>query len=334
MNPLEAVRNGARAVNRVGRMWFLFWIFNALFAAAVAAPAVALLSARLGNSLYGERMFANFELQWVAEHLLDSGGAGFAVLGPAAAALGAGYVLLSVFLSGGALSVFARPGERYSAALFWQGCGKHFGRFLRLLVLAGVGYAAVLILYAILTKLGGRIWENSMEGRPVVMFSMFRATLTFLLLAHVNMAYDYGRISLVAEDSRSALRAALVSLTLAARNFGRTAGTYAVVLVLVMLLIAAYQGLSSLLPRRNIALVLAMLVVQQAFVAGRMWTRLLFFAAQSEMYLAIRPVPVPEAEPPGDEPAAGVESQSSGQQAADGAEVVLPGADDRLPEQL
>ena len=129
-----------------------------------------------------------------------------------------------------------------------------------------------------------------MVAEPLVYFGWLRAVLILALLLFVNMTFDYAKIRVVMDDTRKTLRATLGSFRLVARNFRATAGTYLLVTVVLFVCLGAYRGASALVPRDRLGFLLAALVLQQAYVLSRVWTRLLYFSAQSEVYRALRPV--------------------------------------------
>lgn len=316
MSPIQAIAAGTRTVVRTKRLWLVYWFYTLAFALVVALPAGAVLYGSLGHSLWAERMLDNFDLQWVAERLFETGGLPMQVFPPLIALAAAGYVLLSTFLAGGALTIFASQERVYRPGLFYEGCGRNFGRLFRLLLVSLVFYALVLAANAGLAAVGRSIWGEGMEERPLVIFGWFRTGITVLLLLAVNMIFDYAKIRLVVENSRQAARAAFGSLRLVFRIPGRTAATYATVALVGVGLAVFCGALGGLIPR-NLALGLALLLVlQQGFILSRIAVRLLFFASQLELYRGLATAPaatleMPEPPPPVlEEPRAGLESDS------------------------
>jgi hypothetical protein len=289
MSPVEAVLRGARAVLRARRMALLFWLYTLAFALAGVLPALALLYGSLGHSLYAYRLLDNFDIQWVAEMLYATRGVPVDLFAMLAAVLGAGYVLLSTFLAGGAVTVFASPEGRYRPGLFYEGCGRNFGRLFRLLLVSLVVYGLVLAANAGLATLSRRVWGQGMEERPLVIFGWFRTGVTILLLLVVNMIFDYAKIGVVVEDQQRASRAAMRSTGLVFRNFGRAGTTYGMVALAVVLLAVVGGALTGILPRNEAVWMGLLLVLQQALILGRIGIKLLFFASQLEMYRGMTP---------------------------------------------
>jgi hypothetical protein len=279
-------------------MPLVFWFCTLVFALVVVLPAGAILYSELGHSLYAERMLENFDLQWLAEMLNQTGGLPLSVFPPLIALVAAGYVLLSTFLAGGALTVFASEEGSYRPGLFYEGCGRNFWRLFRLLLVSAVFYGVVLAVIVALKGLGRSLWGQGMEERPLVIFGWFRTGMTVLLLLVVNMIFDYAKIRLVVEDSRKSWRAALGSVKLVFRNLGGTTATYGLVALIAVALALAYAAVCGFIPR-NLALGMALLLVlQQAFVLGRIGVRLLFFGSQLEIYRGVTAAPALAEEPP------------------------------------
>ncbi|MGO9095498.1 MAG: hypothetical protein ACLQGV_09770 [Bryobacteraceae bacterium] len=302
--PLQAVWLGAQAVLRARRMLLVFWLCTLAFALAIVLPLGAWMYADLGHSLYAQRMLDNFDLQWLLEALLEAGWRPLFMFPALLAAVTLGYVLLGTFLAGGAIAVFASQDGLYRPGLFYEGCGRNFGRLLRLALTSWLFYALVLGLGAGLKALGKQIWGHGMEERPLVIFGWFRTGLTILLLLLVNMLFDYAKIWLVVEDSRRSRRAAFQAVKLVFRNFGRTSSTYALVAAGAVVLALACHAASLPLPPSQALTMALLLVLQQAFILGRIGVKLWFFAGQLEIYRGIAAAPALAEAPPSDMPAA------------------------------
>jgi hypothetical protein len=291
MNPFRAVLRGAAQVGRAWPVALLIWALTLAFAVVLVLPVAAVLHFNLGHSLYAARLFDNFDPQWIAEFLLQTGRWPIAAIAPLAAAFAAAFLLLMTFVSGGALAVFS--GDAQTPGRFWPGCARNFPRLLLLLLLSLVCYGLVLSANAPLEGLGRKIWGAGMEERPLILFSWARAAVLLLLMVGVNLVFDYAKIRAVADDVRNPFGAAVGAFVFVARHPIRTVGTYALVGLLAVALAALYRGVSSVLPRTSFVSLVGVLVVQQAFVAARVLVRLLFFAGQTEMHLALKPAPEP-----------------------------------------
>lgn len=291
MTAFSAVRSGLRQVIAARRLWLTYYLATLAFGFAAALPLALLVSSSLGATTWPARMQGQFDLDWLIEAVYRSGDAVGTTYGPVVWVLGLGYLLVSIFLSGGAIAHFAYGAQRYESGAFWGACGRNFARLLRLLIYSAFFYAIVLVLNGALATVGSRMFAESMEERPALMYGWARMTLTLLLLVFVNMVMDYARVRLVADDSRKSLRAALGSFAFVGRHFGPAAGAFAIVFVLLGALAATGHVLVRVLPW------VLVILVQQAFVFGRILVKLLFYASETQVYTALRPVPPAAPEP-------------------------------------
>src|ERR1051326_1076796 len=86
----QTLRAGIGLLSGHKRLWAWFYGVITIWALAVAAPAIAVMLASLGETAWAEQMTRNFDLQWIVEilaqkgslpflPLLVSGGAVFAI---------------------------------------------------------------------------------------------------------------------------------------------------------------------------------------------------------------------------------------------------------------
>jgi hypothetical protein len=277
-----ALRRGMRVVNRTRRLWFIFYAALTLLAVLPAAALMTIAFQSLGHSAWAEQMGRRLDLEWIGELMAAYGEMPVGPVMAAAIGIFVISILVHLFLVGGAIEMFSRR-QWFSAALFFGGCGRNFWRLFRLALYCLVLLAAIYGINAGLVAIGNKIWGNGSEAAPLIHWSWFRAAASLLLLGLVNLIFDYTAIQLVAGDSRKAFRSIWGTCRLLWFNFGRIAGLAAALWAIMALQIAAYFGVSQLFPQRTLAAVLALLLVRQAMVLARIWSRLVFYASQCEM---------------------------------------------------
>jgi hypothetical protein len=301
MTIFHAVSRGIVEVNRSRRMLLLFYAAASLPAIVGAAVVMAIPLASLGRSRWTEAMAGNLDLSWLAETAVQSVLPAIPML---AALLGVAALsrIVQLFLLGGTLAIFG-PGEPFTAPAFFAGCGRNFWRIVRLAIFSLLFYAVAAAIHGGLTWGGNRLWGEGNEATPLVHWSWFTYVVLAVTLGLCSMAFDYGAIRLVTDDSRKAVRAYLGAFRMIWRA-PRTVGLYAVIWMLALVLLATYQGASRVLPQTSLGLVFVLLLVRQCTVFGRVWTRLLFYSSQCAMYADLRPpsppAPVVEREPEGE----------------------------------
>ena len=285
----EALRGGIRALNGRKRLWFWFYVVTTIWAVAIAAPAIGVLFAALGESAWAQQMARNFDLQWIGEVVAQNGVQPFLPLAVTAAAVFAISSIAHVFLLGGAIQLFCAR-EEFTLGGFFQGCGRHFWRFVRLALVSALFYAVVWGVNRVLARLGDKIWGEGSEATPLVYWGWGRTALLLALLGLTGLIFDYARIKLVAADSRKAIRAAIGAVRFVFGNFQKTAGLYVVVWAIALVLLAVYYGVSRVVTQTSIGLVLLLFAIRQAMVLAKGWMQLLFYASGAEMYAGLTPV--------------------------------------------
>ncbi|MGC9946883.1 MAG: hypothetical protein ABSF64_10990 [Bryobacteraceae bacterium] len=280
-------------MNRTKRLWFIFYAALTLAAVLPAAALMTIAFQSLGHSAWAEQLGRRLDMEWIGELIAAYGGMPMGLAVAAMAGVLAISALVHVFLLGGAIEMFAKR-QWFSAGVFFGGCGRNFWRLFRLALYCLIPLAAVVGINIGLAAIGEKIWGKGSEAAPLIYWSWFRAGVMLLLLGFVNMVFDYTAIRLVADDSRKAFRGMWRTFRFVWTHLARTAGL-AVVLWAVMLgLVAAYFGISQMFSQQSVGAVLLLLLVRQVLVIGRIWSRLLFYASQCEMYdgLAAAAAPV------------------------------------------
>jgi len=145
----------------------------------------------------------------------------------ALAGLGAAYLLVWVFLIGGILDRYARM-RPLRAQAFFAACGVFFLRFLRLGVIAWLGYA--LLFWHVHGWLFGDFYgwatkdltvERTAFVIRVALYLVFLGLVTFW-----NLVMDYGKVRAVVEDRRSMLGAFLAGWRFVIGHPLKTGGLY------------------------------------------------------------------------------------------------------------
>jgi hypothetical protein len=290
MSILLALRRGMRALNRAKRLWFIFYAALTLAAVLPAAAFLAIAFQSLGHSTWAAQLGRSFDLEWIGELLAQYGGMPADPVLPVLAGIFLISAIIHLFLLGGAIEMFARR-QWFSAASFFRGCGRNFWRLFRLALYSLILLAAALGVRAGLAAIGRKLWGEGSVAAPLIYWSWFYTAVTLLLLGVVHLIFDYAAIRLVAQDSRQAWRGLWRACRFVWRHFGPVARLVAALWIILLALTAIYFGISKLFVQTSVAAVLVLLIVRQAAVLARIWSRLLFYSSQCEMYDALAPPP-------------------------------------------
>jgi hypothetical protein len=167
---------------------------------------------------------------------LDNGSQPLAVAG-----LGAAYLVAWMFLIGGILDRYARM-RPLRAQAFFAACGVYFLRFIRLGVIAALGYALLFWhvhewlfdhLYGWL--IGDLTVERTAFAIRVALYVVFLALVTFW-----NLVMDYAKVRAVVEDRRSMLGAFLAGWRFVVGHPLKTGGLYLLNGAMFLFVVAVY----------------------------------------------------------------------------------------------
>jgi hypothetical protein len=139
---------------------------------------------------------------------------------------------------------------------FFASCRAYFFRFFRLALLSALLY--------------------------VLLFSVMHPWLAVLLLAAVNIVFDYAKVRTVVEGRRSVLIAIAAAWRFIRKNPSGAVGVYLLDVLLFALVLGAYAMVAP--PGGGIGVMAwAAFAIGQAYIAGRLAVRLVFWASEVAM---------------------------------------------------
>src|SRR6201984_3475730 len=175
------------------------------------------IAAILGHSLAADQLVHGFNL----------GAAGSLAMNPefpfggsiSASLLGAIlFTIFTIFATGGILATYY-SGQRLPAGAFFEACGYHFWRFVRLTVYLLIVLIPVFILGGIAHHVYDRIDKQSISPMPAVYFSQAPPRVLLLLLICIRVWFDMAQVIALAEDERRMHKALRRAAALLRHNF-------------------------------------------------------------------------------------------------------------------
>jgi len=127
-------------------------------------------------------------------------------------------LLFLIFVTGGVLAVYYRD-ESLPFGPFFEACGDHFWRFLRLLIYFAIAMIPVLILVGVTSAAYHHIDEVSVSPLTAVRFGFVAGIILLLLAMVIRLWFDMAQVIAVAEEERAMHRALRQAARLLARNF-------------------------------------------------------------------------------------------------------------------
>ena len=265
-----------------------------------------LLEAHFGRSLAAGASAGGADYQWWEEFLSQAPGLGAtftpSIIGfgavldnldaflddrPMAATIAgvtAAWLLVWSFLSGGVIDRLARA-RRTRAHGFFAASGTHVWRFLRIGLFAWCVYFVLFKwLHAwILSDLYEDAVRDLTGERTAVLIRLAGYLLFGAVLAFFNVIFDYARIRTVVEDRRSAVGAIAAGARFVRRHFGSVAALYLLNGFAFLGLLGLYALLAPGAPGSGMGMWLVLLL-GQAYIVGRHYLKLLFYASQTALF--------------------------------------------------
>ncbi len=303
---LHPFRDGIRRVNGAPMLLAGVCLVTLLIALPLSLALRGMLTTHFGSSLLADAAAAGANYEWWQEFLSQATGLGATFLpsiigfgavlenlsrfldhAPMAATIAgvtSAWMLIWSFLSGGVLDRLARD-RRTRTHGFFAACGVHFWRFLRL------GLFAWLIYAFLFGWVHGWIFDDAYPAlikdltseRTAFMWRVAGYLVFGSLLIFFNVIFDYARVRIVVEDRRSALGAVAAGARFVRRHFGKVVGLYLLNGAAFLLLLAIYALISPGAPGAGLGM-WATLLLGQAYIVGRHYLKLLFYASQIALF--------------------------------------------------
>jgi hypothetical protein len=298
MSVRTAFLDGLTRVRRAPWLVTGVWLSTLAVALPLAEVLRQQIATHLGASLWAASVARGVNYDWWNEFLAQSAGLGQtfvpAILGFAAvlknvsgvadahrvttlmAGILALQIAVSLFLAGGLIDRLAR-GRTVGAGAFFAACGVYAGRLARLFAVAAVVYW---LLFAKLHSWLFETWYPRFTHDLTVerMAFAYRAGLYLVfgvLVACVNVVFDYAKIRAVVEDRRSMLGALGAALRFVARHPAQVAALYALNMLAFLIVALFYLAAA---PGADAGLLA--LFIGQVYIVLRVAVRLQFAASQ------------------------------------------------------
>ena len=184
------------------------------------------------------------------------------------------FTVFMIFVTGGILATYY-SGQRLHAGAFFEACGHHFWRFVRLTVYLLIVLIPVFILGGIAHHVYDRIDKQSISPMPAVHFVEAAAVILLLLLICIRVWFDMAQVIAVAEDERRMHKALRRAAALLRHNFLSLYWLYLRVSVIAWIIFAA--GLHIWMTHLRPESILAPFLLSQFLIifwqACRLWQR-------------------------------------------------------------
>ena len=264
------------------RLLIPFYLTNLFSGLLVMLPLYFALDDFIWKSTMRQQIGAAMDYNFLFE-FLHYGSSGIAATQTMVTFVPLVYWIVALFLSGGALIVFAR-GDKYSPIVFWGGSAAIFGRFIRLFLMA-LPVLAVLFCLRYLESLAEYIIYGSDPYEYIMYWGAWvKLGLGFIGLILYGLIFDYARIHLAITDNRKVRKSLLAGIKFAARNPAKTLLLAFILFAAGGLMVLIYYLMSGLFTAGNWFGLALLILWQQLYIICRMALRLTLYSSEMEMY--------------------------------------------------
>lgn len=285
MNILHAYSKGFKDTVRSLRMVSWYYLITLLLGLTLVIPYHGVLQEAAGHSMDTVKLLKGFDYT-VFKEITHFHGEGIQAFFTAGFWLVLLFMIIGTFLAGGILDQLMARDRRFSPSAFFAGCGKWFWRFLRLMfyhLIVQILVAA--IVYGPMAFVLIRKFQNG-ANEPQLFHTILPFVILHLLIAlYFLIIADYARISIVATGTKKVFKQYWRSLAFVSSRFFGTYGLYLLLLVVPLVTLWVFSGISRNVNVNTGMMVLVMLLVQQLFIWLRSGFRIWIYAAQAEYYL-------------------------------------------------
>ncbi len=305
MSPLHAWREGIRRVASAPALLAGVWAATMLVSFPLTLAIRADIVRQLGSSLDAEAAARGMAYDWLQAFARRTDGAGstltpsivgFAgtldnlsaladgVRRPASIASAVAiYAILWLFFSGGVIERYARRPEAHRRP-FLSACGAYFPRFVRLGILMAVVYALLFgalqpwMFHRVYPKLAGAAADRNAFAVRISLYAIFG-----LLVAAANIVFDYAKVRTVVENRRSMTVGVAAAFRFVRTHPGAAIGVYGLDVLMFAGMLVLYAAIAPGSGGTGATVWLAVLI-GQAYIAGRLAVRMLFFASETAAF--------------------------------------------------
>jgi len=303
MKALKYYFQGIKKATSEGKLVWLLWLVNVLFASLIYFQFSDYMNQVLSRSVVAKNFLKTFDLNTFFE-LLAHNGEKLNAIASLAILLLIGYIFVSVFLNGGILFTLIHPRKtderRRLAPLFFEGGGKFFGRFLRLLIYSLILWLGIIVVILILNMILKPLTKGGTNEVLMFYLILIQMVIAFFLVFLVKMIVDYARIKIVVEDTHKVFRPLFQAVGFVFRKLGSTLAIYYLFLLTAAAVFVLYWLIQKAVNTQALLPILFAFLIGQIFILSRGWikvglqaSQMNFFQSTEPPYKMAEPLPLP-----------------------------------------
>ena len=263
-----AYKNGLSAAWKEKKMLLWLYGFNLLFAYLITLPLSTMLTKALDNTTAADKILQAFDFT-IYTTIMEVFGKGID-FGRTIATIGLLYLIVNMFFAGGILKIFIEE-KKFKLKEFLAGCVEYFNRFLRLFLISVLFLILAILMYLLISKLFSFLTNNSpTEYLPLILF-VLKILIFGILLATVNLLFDYAKIMTVVNDYHGMFKTVKQSVMFVMMSPRKTMGLYFSYLFTAILIMMIYLFAESFISVTGWMTILIYFLWSQIFMISRIW---------------------------------------------------------------
>ena len=282
MKTINAYIKGLKRTITSFKMITVIYTITLLLAMMITFPFRSSLKKMVGHSLLPEDLLYNFNFT-IFEDLIRNYGDSVMPFIQIMFWVGIVYLIFTVFFSGGILNIFHYEKNRFSMQAFFEGAGKYFLRFFRLLILTFLLniIIAIVVYFPLSLVLSG--YSETATEKTVFFIVLFGIVIHLLLVILSLIISDYAKIKIVVDDTNKVFKTFWESIKFTFNHLVSTYILYILLLLFPTALIVIYYFVEKPINMDSIRIILIMFFIQQIFIWLRIFSKVWFL--RSELYL-------------------------------------------------
>ncbi len=279
---LAGLEHGFAQMRANPRMVLVFYLANFFFGLILLLPFRAMLSSYLGDSAMGAKLGGPLDMDFVFEFF--SNNQGVTAMQTSLLLIVPGlYWLFGLFLSGGALSIFASQ-DRYTPQQFWGSAATYFGRFVRLALCSIPVLIALFCVQYLELGVQQLVWGEDAYQNITYWDGWTRIGIMALSMIFFGAIFDYARIHAVLNEEKKMRVSLWQGLKFSLKNFLATFGLALLVFLAGALVLAIYNPIANSFSAPSGLIVFMLFLLQQFYMFARMTLKLTLYASETYLY--------------------------------------------------
>ena len=282
MKIINAYFKGLKRTLSSYKMITLLYFITLLLAMMIAFPFRSMLKNVVKHSLLPEKLLYDFNFT-IYEDIMRNYGDSIMPFIQIMFWVGIVYLFFTIFFSGGVLNIFHYEKNRFSMQAFFEGAGKYFLRFFRLMIFTFLLNIVVLIIvYFPLSIVLDHYIEITTSEKTIFFIALFGVAIHILLLILTLIISDYAKIKIVIEDTNKVFKTFWKAIKFTLKHLFSTYILYGLLLLFSILLFAVYYFIEKPFVMDSAKTILTMFFIQQIFIWLRIFSKVWFL--RSELY--------------------------------------------------